>query len=78
MAILKIARMGHPILKEVAAPIEDPTAPEIAALVADNLKSVGVNARDEDHELEHREGSRRLRRSGQPLHLAYILQPLEW
>lgn len=35
MAILKIARMGHPILKEIAEPVEDPTAPGIAALVAD-------------------------------------------
>ena len=35
MAILKIARMGNPVLKEIAAPVEDPTAPEIAALIED-------------------------------------------
>jgi peptide deformylase len=35
MAILKIARMGHPVLRGVAAEIADPTAPEIRRLVAD-------------------------------------------
>lgn len=35
MAILKIARMGHPVLRGVAAEIADPTAPAIARLVAD-------------------------------------------
>ena len=35
MAILKIARMGHPVLRRVAAPVADPTAPEIRRLVAD-------------------------------------------
>src|SRR5665213_404719 len=35
MAILKIARMGHPVLRRVAAPVTDPTAPEIRRLVAD-------------------------------------------
>jgi len=35
MAILKIARMGNPVLKAVAAPIEDPTDPKWARLVDD-------------------------------------------
>lgn len=35
MAILKIARMGHPILRTPALPVADPTAPEIGALVGD-------------------------------------------
>ncbi len=35
MAILKIATMGHPALRAVAVPIEDPTAPEVARLAAD-------------------------------------------
>ena len=35
MAILKIARMGHPVLRAPAAPVGDPTAAEIRALVAD-------------------------------------------
>jgi len=35
MAILKIARMGHPVLRQVASPVEDPGAPEIHRLVAD-------------------------------------------
>lgn len=33
MAILKIARMGHPVLFGTAEPVEDPTTPEVAALV---------------------------------------------
>ena len=35
MAILKIARMGHPVLRCVAEPVADPQAPEIRRLVAD-------------------------------------------
>ena len=35
MAILKIARMGHPILRMKSIPVEDPTAPEIACFVED-------------------------------------------
>jgi peptide deformylase len=33
MAILKVARMGHPVLRMAAEPIADPTAPEVVALV---------------------------------------------
>jgi peptide deformylase len=35
MAILKIARMGHPVLVQRAQPIEDPSAEEVRRLVAD-------------------------------------------
>jgi peptide deformylase len=35
MAILKIARMGHPVLRGIAAEVADPTAPEVNRLVAD-------------------------------------------
>src|SRR3954469_21956528 len=35
MAILKIARMGHPVLKRRADPVEDPRSPEIAKLIKD-------------------------------------------
>jgi peptide deformylase len=35
MAILKIARMGHPVLRRRADEVADPTAPEIRRLVAD-------------------------------------------
>jgi peptide deformylase len=35
MAILKIARMGHPVLKRRADEVEDPTGPEIANLIRD-------------------------------------------
>jgi peptide deformylase len=40
MAILKIARMGHPVLRGVAEPVADPTAPEIARLVADMIETL--------------------------------------
>jgi peptide deformylase len=40
MAILKIARMGHPVLRGVAAEIADPTSPEIARLVADMCETL--------------------------------------
>jgi peptide deformylase len=40
MAILKIARMGHPVLRRRAAEVADPTAPEIARLVADMLDTL--------------------------------------
>ena len=38
MSILKIARMGHPILREVAAAVGDPTAPEIRDLIRDMIE----------------------------------------
>ncbi len=40
MAILKIARMGHPVLRRRADEVADPTAPEIARLVADMLDTL--------------------------------------
>ena len=40
MAILKIARMGHPVLRRLAAPVADSTAPEIAHLIADMLETM--------------------------------------
>jgi peptide deformylase len=40
MAILKIARMGHPVLATVAAPVSDPTAPEIRRLVNDMVETM--------------------------------------
>jgi peptide deformylase len=40
MAILKIARMGHPVLSRRADPIKDPTAPEIRNLVNDMLETL--------------------------------------
>ena len=40
MAILKIARMGHPVLAAVAAPVPDPTAPEIRRLVDDMIETM--------------------------------------
>jgi peptide deformylase len=40
MSILKIARMGHPVLRRVADPVEDPTAPDVAELVRDMIETL--------------------------------------
>ena len=40
MAILKIARMGHPVLRRRAEEIIDPTAPEIRALAGDMIETM--------------------------------------
>lgn len=40
MAILKIARMGHPVLLQRCAPVSDPGAPEIRRLVADMIETM--------------------------------------
>src|SRR5918912_2569295 len=40
MAILKIARMGHPVLRAPAAPVEDARAAEIRRLVADMVETL--------------------------------------
>ncbi len=40
MALLKIARMGHPVLRRPAAPVDDPTDPEIARLVSDMIETL--------------------------------------
>lgn len=40
MAILKIARMGHPVLLGEAAPVPDPTTPEMRRLVRDMAETL--------------------------------------
>ncbi len=40
MAILKIARMGHPVLWQKAEPVADPGAAEIRRLIADMMETV--------------------------------------
>ena len=40
MAILKIARMGHPVLAEMCAAVRDPTGPEIRRLIADMIETM--------------------------------------
>jgi peptide deformylase len=40
MAILKIARMGHPVLAQKANAVADPVAPEIRRLVADMVETM--------------------------------------
>lgn len=46
MAILRIARMGNPVLLQKAQPVADPSAPEIRALAADmqeTLEDIGAS-----------------------------------
>ena len=40
MAILKIARMGHPVLLQKCEPVQDPGSPEIRRLVADMIETM--------------------------------------
>jgi len=40
MSMLKIARMGHPILRGVAAAVADPTSAEVKRLVADMIETL--------------------------------------
>ena len=46
MAVLRIAKLGNPVLMQKAAPVADPTAPEIRALAADmqeTLEDIGAS-----------------------------------
>ena len=40
MTILKIARMGHPVLARRAEEVSDPTAPELKALARDMIETM--------------------------------------
>ena len=40
MAIRKIARMGHPILKQISKEVPDPTAPDVARLVSSMIETM--------------------------------------
>jgi len=40
MSILKIARMGHPVLSMTAQPVDDPIAPDIRRLLADMMDTL--------------------------------------
>ncbi len=40
MAILKIARMGHPVLRQPAAAVDNPRDPALARLVADMIETM--------------------------------------
>lgn len=40
MAILKIARMGHPVLARRAEPVSDPTAPDIRELIRSMIETM--------------------------------------
>jgi len=40
MALLKIARMGHPVLRGIAAAVDEPTAPWVRRLVADMVETM--------------------------------------
>src|SRR6478752_972841 len=69
MAILKIARMGHPVLLQKCDPVPDPGAPEIRRLVADMMETMedaygrpvarevtGFHAGVVQHEYDHLDG----------------------
>jgi peptide deformylase len=46
VAVLRIAKMGNPVLLQKAAPVDDPTAPEIAALardMQDTIEDIGAS-----------------------------------
>jgi peptide deformylase len=46
VAILRIAKMGNPVLLQKAAPVDDPTAPEIRRLAADmqdTIEDIGAS-----------------------------------
>src|SRR5690348_18440173 len=46
MAVLRIAKMGNPLLQRKAEPVGDPTAPEVRALAADmqeTLEDIGAS-----------------------------------
>jgi peptide deformylase len=40
MALLKIARMGHPVLRAVARPVDDPAGPWVRRLVEDMIETM--------------------------------------
>jgi peptide deformylase len=40
MGILKIARMGHPVLSSSSKRVEDPTAPDIKKLISDMVETM--------------------------------------
>ena len=40
MALLKIARMGHPVLRRVAEPVADPADPELHRLIRDMIDTM--------------------------------------
>ena len=40
MAVLRIAKMGNPVLAHVAAPVADPSAPDIRRLAADMIETL--------------------------------------
>lgn len=54
MAVLRIAKMGNPILGKVAEPVADPSAPEIRRLAADMRRT---SSRDEVYEMRGREAN---------------------
>lgn len=40
MTLLKIARLGHPVLRQVAEPVANPRDPDVARLVADMIATM--------------------------------------
>lgn len=40
MTLLKIARLGHPVLRDVAEPVDDPGDPDVGRLIADMIATM--------------------------------------
>jgi len=49
MPVRDILQLGHPILRQIAEPVPDPTAPAVARLVADLAELL-------QHEIDHLDG----------------------
>lgn len=85
MAILKIARMGHPVLRRRADPVPDPAAPEIRSLVADMIETMedahgaGLAAPQVHVPLRvvvfHVPGARALREGEEPVPVTVLINP---
>ena len=40
MSLLKLAKMGNPVLHQIAKRVDDPSSPEIKAIVSDMLETL--------------------------------------
>ncbi|HYD32387.1 MAG TPA: peptide deformylase [Azospirillaceae bacterium] len=90
MALLKIARMGHPVLRRVADPVEDPTAPDIQRLLKDMADTMadaqGAGLAAPQVHVSHRivlfrvpaeraQGEERSGEGGEPMPLQALINP---
>ncbi|MDF2764723.1 MAG: peptide deformylase [Rhodospirillales bacterium] len=85
MAILKIARMGHPVLRRPADPVPDPSAPAVRTLVSDMIETMedahgaGLAAPQVHVPLRvvvfHVPGARALREGEEPVPVTVLINP---